>query len=103
VGLSAFAVANFALVFALLALGGRELVVLAAVAAKAEMCTSARTLRLRLGLIHCRRHVPSFPGPQRRLRLQRGWRAGIAELLVGAVCVAVDLVGDELRGGPGVA
>ena len=55
---SFLAVADFALVFALLALCRRQFV--AAVAAEAEVRPSARTLALLHGLICWRRHVPSF-------------------------------------------
>jgi hypothetical protein len=68
VGLSPLAFTDFALVFALLALGGLQFVAL--VAAETEMCVGARTLRFLCGVFHCGDDFPVFPGYQRKLRLQ---------------------------------
>lgn len=61
------AVTDFPLVLALSVLCRLRVVTL--VAAEAEVCICARTLRLLLGLIHSRRHVPSFARLQQKLRL----------------------------------
>jgi hypothetical protein len=100
--LSSLAVTNFAFVFALLALCRRQLV--AAVASKAKVCTCARTLRILLGLCHCRRHVPSFPRASAKATTATRLVGGYCGAAVAAYCAGCGSgVEGELRRGPSVA
>jgi hypothetical protein len=89
VRLSSLAITDFALVFGRLALCGLQLV--ASVAAEAEVCICARTLRLLLGWLHCRRHVPSFSRASTKATAPTRLVGGYCGPQVGAVWTEVDL------------